>query len=84
MEQAGVAGRAGGRSPAGMQRLPHRAPGFGLVSPFGTCPAFSVSITTPEMMHVWVVDSPAGAFAEGLAKEWVVTYHASHGQPYSR
>jgi hypothetical protein len=57
-------------------------PGFGIVSPFGSCPALSVSVTTPEMMHVWVVDSPAGPFAEGLDKEWVRAYHAEHGIAY--
>jgi hypothetical protein len=41
-----------------------------------------VSLTTPEMMHVWVVDSPAGPFAEGLDKEWVRAYHAQHGLPF--
>jgi hypothetical protein len=57
-------------------------PGFGIVSPFGGCPALSVNITTPEMMHVWVVDNPDGPFAEGLDKEWVRAYHAVHGTAY--
>ena len=56
-------------------------PGFGIVSPFGNCPALSVNLTTPEMMHVWVVDNPDGPFAEGLDKEWVRAYHAEHGVP---
>jgi hypothetical protein len=56
-------------------------PGFGIVSPFGSCPALSVNLTTPEMMHVWVVDNPGGPFAEGLDKEWVRAYHAGHGIP---
>jgi hypothetical protein len=58
-------------------------PGFGLVTPFGGCTALSVDITTPEMMHVWVVDSPAGPFADGLDDAWVRAYHAQHGVPYS-
>lgn len=58
-------------------------PGFGIVTPFGSCPALSLSVTTPEMMHVWVVDSPAGAFAEGLDEAWVRAYHAEHGIPVS-
>jgi hypothetical protein len=58
-------------------------PGFGLVTPFGGCTALSVDITTPEMMHVWVVDSPAGPFADGLDDAWVRAYHAQHGLPYS-
>jgi hypothetical protein len=57
-------------------------PGFGIVSPFGSCPALSINLTTPEMMHVWVVDNPGGAFAEGLDKEWVRAYHSEHGLPY--
>ena len=56
-------------------------PGFGIVTPFGSCPALSVNVTTPEMMHVWVVDPPAGPFAEGLDKTWVRAYHAEHGLP---
>ena len=58
-------------------------PGFGIVSPFGTCPPFSVQVTPPEMMHVWVVKNPAGAFAEGLDKDWVRSYNAAHGTPYA-
>jgi hypothetical protein len=57
-------------------------PGFGIVSPFGSCPAFSINLTTPEMMHVWIVDNPGGAFAEGLDKEWVRAYHSQHGLPF--
>ncbi len=57
-------------------------PGFGIVSPFGNCPALSINLTTPEMMHVWVVDNPDGAFAEGLDKQWVGAYHSEHGLPY--
>jgi hypothetical protein len=55
-------------------------PGFGVVSPFGTCPALSINVTTPEMMHVWVVENPSGWFAEGLDADWVRDYHARHGQ----
>jgi hypothetical protein len=58
-------------------------PGFGIVSPFGSCPALSISLTTPEMMHVWIVDNPGGAFAEGLDKEWVRAYHSQHGLPFA-
>jgi hypothetical protein len=56
-------------------------PGFGIVSPFGSCPALSLNVTTPEMMHVWVVDNPAGPFAEGLDAAWVRAFHADHGLP---
>ena len=33
------------------------------------------------MMHVWVVDNPAGPFAEGLDKAWVADYQRTHGRP---
>lgn len=57
-------------------------PGLGVVSPYGGCPALSVSVTSPEMMHVWVVDNPDGPFADGLDESWVRAYHAEHGRPY--
>jgi hypothetical protein len=44
-------------------------PGFGLVTPYGTCPFLTAQVTLPEMMHVWVVDSPAGPFTDSLPKE---------------
>ena len=56
-------------------------PGFGIVTPFGNCPALSVNVTSPEMMHVWVVDNPQGPFAEGLDKNWVRAYNAANGHP---
>jgi hypothetical protein len=56
-------------------------PGLGIVSPFAGCPALSVNLTSPEMMHVWVVDNPAGPYAEGLDEAWVRRYHAAHGRP---
>jgi len=51
------------------------------VTPFGNCPALSINVTTPEMMHVWVVENPQGPFAEGLDAAWVREYHEEHGQP---
>jgi hypothetical protein len=62
-------------------------PGLGVVSPYGGCPAFSVAVASPEMMHVWVVDdpsSPDGAFAEGLDANWVRAVNAQHGLPWPR
>ena len=56
------------RSPAGTRTTsvsPLLPPGFGIVSPFGSCPAFSINLTTPEMMHVWVVDNPSGPVRRG-------------------
>jgi hypothetical protein len=44
-------------------------PGFGVVTPYGTCPFLTAQVTLPEMMHVWIVDSPAGPFADSLPKE---------------
>jgi hypothetical protein len=44
-------------------------PGFGLVTPYGTCPFLTAEVTLPEMMHVWLVDSPAGPFADSLPKD---------------
>jgi hypothetical protein len=46
-------------------------PGFGLVSPFGTCPLGAVAVTLPEMMHVWTIDSPGGPYAERLEDTYV-------------
>lgn len=46
-------------------------PGFTLVSPFGTCPTASVSLTVPEMMHVWTVDNPLGPYADSLDENMV-------------
>ncbi|MGH2397860.1 MAG: hypothetical protein ACRDFW_12975 [bacterium] len=46
-------------------------PGFTLVSPFGTCPSASVSVTMPEMVHVWTVDNPHGPYADGLDETFV-------------
>jgi hypothetical protein len=83
MERAGTAGPDPGgpvtRWHAHNICLTLLPPGFGIVSPFGSCPAFSVNVTTPEMMHVWIVDNPDGPFAEGLDKAWVLAYHARHG-----
>jgi hypothetical protein len=51
-------------------------PGFGLVSPFGNCPIGAVSVTLPEMMHVWTVDNPDGPYADNLDDKWVKQYLA--------
>jgi hypothetical protein len=87
MPEAGVPGLAVGGPVTGWHShnvcasvLP---PGIGIVSPFGGCPAFSVATTIPAMMHVWVVDNPAGAFAEGLDEQWVRAYNRQHGIPYT-
>jgi hypothetical protein len=88
MERAGVPGPEPGGSITRWHAhnicLTLLPPGFGIVTPFGTCPALAVDATIAEMMHVWVVDNPAGPFAEGLDETWVRAYHAVHGLPYSR
>jgi hypothetical protein len=53
-------------------------PGFGAVNPFGTCPPFTISLTLPEMMHVWVVDPPGGPYTEHLDDAWVTGLLSSH------
>lgn len=85
LERAGVAGPMPGgpitRWHAHNLCLTALPPGFGVVSPFGGCPALSIAVTTPEMMHVWVVPDPAGPFADGLDKKWVAVYHDTHVTP---
>ena len=46
-------------------------PGFGIVSPFGTCPIGAVSVTLPEMIHVWTVENPDGPYAQHLEDDLV-------------
>ena len=46
-------------------------PGVGVVSPYGGCPGTMLSVTFAEMIHVWVVDPPGGAYAEDLDESWV-------------
>jgi hypothetical protein len=84
MERAGVPGPAPGGPVTGWHAhnvcLTAIPPGFGVVSAFGGCPALSVQVTVPEMMHVWTVDNPRGPYAEGLDEAWVRAYHARHGR----
>jgi hypothetical protein len=58
-------------------------PGFGIVSPFGSCPIGAVALTSVEMMHVWVVDNPAGPFAQDIDHAWVRKL-LRHGQAQSK
>jgi hypothetical protein len=55
-------------------------PGIGIVTPFGGCPSSSITLTIPEMMHVWIVEPPGGPFAEGVDKQWAAGYLREHGQ----
>jgi len=43
---------------------PDRKVMVGVVAADGSCPDGSVNTTTPEMLHVWVIDHPDGPFAE--------------------
>ena len=36
---------------------------FSLMTPTATCPLGAIDITVPPMLHVWIVDNPAGPFA---------------------
>lgn len=56
-------------------------PGFGVVSPFGTCPSLTLTVTTPEMMHVWTVEQPAGPYADDVDPVWARRELARHGRP---
>jgi hypothetical protein len=33
---------------------------FSLATPYGTCPLGAISVSVPPMLHVWIVDNPAG------------------------
>jgi hypothetical protein len=35
-------------------------PAFGLATPYASCPLGAVAISAPAMLHVWIVDNPAG------------------------
>ncbi|WP_027341734.1 hypothetical protein [Hamadaea tsunoensis] len=54
-------------------------PGIGIVTPYGGCPALSLSGTIPEMMHVWVAPNPAGPFSDSVDPAWSRAYLAEHG-----
>lgn len=36
----------------------------GFLTPFGTCPAGTINVLTPAMLHVWTIDNPTGAYGE--------------------
>jgi hypothetical protein len=56
-------------------------PGFGVVSPYGTCPFAAFAVTGPEMIHVWTVDPPGGPYADHLDDAWVRALLAREGRP---
>jgi len=59
-------------------------PGFGVVSPFGTCPSLTLTATTPEMMHVWTIEHPGGPYADDVDPAWARRELAEHGRPLAR
>jgi hypothetical protein len=58
-------------------------PGFGPVSPYGSCPFASFAVTIAEMIHVWTVEPPGGPYAEHLDDAWVRALVARDGVPLS-
>jgi hypothetical protein len=54
-------------------------PGFSVVDAYGGCPAFSVQVTIPVMMHVWVVDNPGGPYADHVPDTWTKVFNDTHG-----
>jgi len=59
-------------------------PGFGVVSPFGTCPSLTLTATTPEMMHVWTIEQPDGPYADDVDPVWARRELAKHGRALVR
>jgi hypothetical protein len=56
-------------------------PGFGVVSPFGSCPYTAITVTVPEMMHVWLHNPPGGAYVDKPDDAWVRGLLAREGRP---
>ena len=87
MQKAGAAGPAVGgpitRWHAHNVCVTITPPGFGVVSPFGTCPSLTLTVTTPEMMHVWTLEQPAGPYADDVDPVWARRELARHGRPMS-
>jgi hypothetical protein len=54
-------------------------PGFSVVDAYGCCPAFSVQVTMPVMMHLWVVDNPGGPYADHVPDAWTRAFNAANG-----
>jgi hypothetical protein len=54
-----------------------------VVDAYGTCPLFSVGLTVPEMMHVWVVDNPGGPYDDDAPDAWIRALNRAVGVPFS-
>jgi hypothetical protein len=44
---------------------------FSLMTPTATCPAGSIDLTVPAMLHVWIVPNPGGRFAVDIDQKVV-------------
>ena len=56
-------------------------PGFGIVSPYGTCPFASFDVTPGEMIHLWTVNPPGGPWIGHPGDAWVRDLLARQGLP---
>jgi hypothetical protein len=50
---------------------------FSLMTPFATCPLGAINISASPMLHVWIVDNPAGPFAVDIDDKVVKTIDRS-------
>lgn len=57
-------------------------PGYTVVDVYGSCPLLSISVTVPEMMHVWVVDHPGGPYNDDVPDSWIRAFNLAHGLPF--
>jgi hypothetical protein len=58
-------------------------PGYTVVNAYGTCPLLAISVTIPQMMHVWTVDHPGGPFDDDSPDAWIRAYNETHGIPFT-
>jgi hypothetical protein len=47
------------------------------MTPFATCPLGAINISASPMLHVWIVDNPAGPFAVDIDDKVVKTIDRS-------
>ncbi len=57
-------------------------PGISVVDSFGGCPTGGLTVTSAQMMHVWVVDEPGGPFADSAPATWTRPFNLAHGVPF--
>ncbi len=58
-------------------------PSYSVLDAYGTCPMFSLSLTSGAMMHVWVIDHPGGPYNDDSPDAWIRAYNQSHGEPFT-